>query len=177
MPVHLAGRDVDFEQARRTDHKPAAVAARGEEPALRRHVPRYGRLVVRDAAGRDAAAWNTLTRRRTNGRTPRSKGVIGRWFLVNQGGQRGAIVNLINAPVQKGATCSICTKEFGPVASALACTIDGSWLPVAGKQEGDTFTFPVPECECSSVVLAGKVAPVVAVEASNRRRRRALRAS
>ena len=116
-------------------------------------------VAVRDAAGRPLSPefpyyegkWQNAP----------LKGVIARWFLVNQGGQRGAIVNLINAPVQKGATCSVRTTEFGPVASALAMAIDGKWLPLAGKQEGDTFTFAVPEAACSSVVLAGKLAPLV----------------
>ncbi|MDD5706710.1 MAG: NEW3 domain-containing protein, partial [Kiritimatiellae bacterium] len=90
-----------------------------------------------------------------------TEGVTALWFLVNQGGQRGAIVNLVNAPVRKGATCAIRTTEFGPVAAARAVTIDGTWLPVAGRQEGNTFVFPVPEADCSSVILAGQMAPLV----------------
>lgn len=89
------------------------------------------------------------------------KGTSARWFLANQAGQRGAIVNFINAPIQKGATCSLRTTEFGPVASAFAITADGIWRPVVGRQEGDTYTFPIPETECASVVLAGKLAPLV----------------
>ena len=89
------------------------------------------------------------------------KGTIGRWFVVDQDGQRGAIVNLINAPVQKGATCAISTKEFGPVASALAVTFEGTWLPVTGRQGGDVYTFPIAESECSSVILCGRLAPLV----------------
>jgi len=89
------------------------------------------------------------------------RGVNARWFLYDRDGQKGAIVNLINAPVRKGATCTIDTKEFGPVTSVFAVTLDGARMLLAGKQEGDTFTFPVPEAEYSSVVLAGHLAPLV----------------
>ncbi|MDD5707122.1 MAG: NEW3 domain-containing protein [Kiritimatiellae bacterium] len=88
-------------------------------------------------------------------------GMSARWFLVNQGGQRGAIVNIINVPVRKDATCSIRTVAFGPIGAAFAMTLEGAWLPLKGRQEGDTFTFPIPESECASVVLAGQVAPLV----------------
>ena len=91
------------------------------------------------------------------------RGVSGRWFLFKQPGQSGAVVNLINYPTQPGALCSFSTKETGPVTSAMAFTLDGKRFLVKGTQKGDTYTFPVPEAECSSVVLvAGKLRPIVA---------------
>jgi hypothetical protein len=115
-------------------------------------------LVLRDAAGVQPAVEHPYSGKWQNAAV---KGLLGRWFLVDQDGQRGAIVNLINAPLRKGATCGIRTESFGPVAFALAVTIDGARRPLAGRQEGHTFTFPVPEAECSSVILAVRLAPLV----------------
>ena len=49
----------------------------------------------------------------------------------------------------------------GPIAAAYAWTLEGNVVPVQGTQQGDRYTFPVPASECSSVVLAGRLAPVV----------------
>jgi hypothetical protein len=116
-------------------------------------------IVLRDAAGNPLAPEYSYTADRWQNAPV--QGASARWFLIRRDGQRGAIVNLLTVPVQKGATCAIRTGEFGPVASALAVTIDGAWLPIAGRQDGDAFTFSVPETECSSVVLADKMAPLV----------------
>ena len=145
------------------------------------HVPRDKRLLTLRRAVKTALYDSTfrdtvgLTLRDSSGRvlTPQHtymadkwenapvKGVIARWFLINRKGQQGAIVNFINAPVVKGARCALSTKEFGPVTSAWAVTIDGDWLPVTGKQQGNVFTFEVPQSECSSVILSGRLLPLV----------------
>ncbi len=91
-------------------------------------------------------------------------GTIGRWFLVDHDGQRGAIINFINVPVTKGAIATIDTSRFGPVRAALAWTLDGRRLAVDGEQKGDTYNFAVPEAELSTVVLANRLAPVVSWE-------------
>ncbi|MHB9130344.1 MAG: NEW3 domain-containing protein [Armatimonadota bacterium] len=96
-----------------------------------------------------------------NGQNAPYRGVIGRWFLYTKGGQRGAVVNLINFPVRQDARISINTKAFGPVVAATAWTLDGKRFAVRGKQQGDVYTFPVPAAELSSVVLSNKLAPVV----------------
>lgn len=99
------------------------------------------------------------------------RGVIGRWFLYTRGPARGAVVNFINAvsgdapdkpatPL-RGARATLDTTAFGPVVAAWAWSLDGRVLPVAGTQKDNTYTFPVPEAECSSVVLSGGLAPVV----------------
>ena len=115
-------------------------------------------VTVRDAAGKPIDPEYTIFTDKWQNAPVR--GVNARWFLYHRAGQMGAIVNLINAPVRKDATCTIDTREFGPVKSALALTINGARTLLTGKQEGDTFTFPVPEAECSSVVLAGQLAPL-----------------
>lgn len=89
------------------------------------------------------------------------RGVIGRWFLYNKGQTRGAVVNMINFPVQKGATVTLNTKRFGPVTAAEAWTFDGKCFPVHGTQDGNLYTFPVPESEMSSIVLSNVLPPVV----------------
>jgi hypothetical protein len=96
------------------------------------------------------------------------RGQSGRWFLFKKPGQRGqpaqsgAVLNFINTPTVAGATVSFSTKETGPITSAVAWTMDRKCFVVAGHQEGDTYRFPLPEAECSSVVLAaGPLRPVV----------------
>ena len=114
------------------------------------------------------------------------RGVFGRWFRIDKDGQRGAVINMINlvsspdspAPGKikdkwinlpetakpkpvAGAVASICTKEFGPVKAAVAWTLEGETIILDGKQEGDYYSFPVPESEMSTVVLSNKLAPVV----------------
>ncbi len=90
------------------------------------------------------------------------RGVCGRWFLFQQPAQSGAVINFINYPVQQGATASFSTQETGPVNSALAITMDGRRYVIPGTQQGGTYTFPVPEAECSSVVLvSGRMRPLV----------------
>lgn len=95
------------------------------------------------------------------------EGAIGRWFLFDKRGQRGAVVNLMNVPVVKRAKCSLSTKDFGPVTFAMAWTLEGKCIPVVGVQQKDTYTFDVPESELSSVVLSGRLCPVVAWNMDN----------
>ena len=99
-----------------------------------------------------------------------SSGVIGRWFLFKQDGQAGAVVNLINAidsedgestAALKGAMLSLHTRSFGPVKQATAWPLDGKPFMINGKQEGDVYTFTIPETELSSVVLSSNLRPVV----------------
>ena len=90
------------------------------------------------------------------------RGQSGRWFLFKQGAQSGAVVNFINTPTVAGATVHFSTKETGPLSSAVAWTLDGKVSVLRGAQQGDTYSFPLPEAECSSVVLAGtRLRPVV----------------
>lgn len=89
------------------------------------------------------------------------RGTIGRWFRYTKDGQSGAVVNVINVPVRTDAMVTLDVKEMGPIAAAYAWTLEGQLLPVRGTQQGDTYTFPVPASECSSVVLAKRLAPVV----------------
>ncbi len=130
-------------------------------------------LVVRDAQGRvlepERVPPGPDGKPQVDPNTGPYRGVIGRWFLFKQGAQSAALVNLINAPVRAGATCTLSTKEFGPVTSAVAWTLDRKQFVVKGTQKGDTYTFPVPEAECSSVVLvAGRVRPLVEWSLSDR---------
>lgn len=81
-------------------------------------------------------------------------GVYGRWFRFSKEDQSGAVINFINDPVRKDAVALFSTKEIGPVISALAFTLDGRRMPVEGRQEGDSYTFAIPDAELSSVVLA-----------------------
>jgi len=89
------------------------------------------------------------------------RGTIGRWFRYAKDGQRGAVVNVINVPVRKDAVVTLDVKDVGPIAASYAWTLDGRILPVRGTQRGDRYTFPIPASECSSVVLANALAPVV----------------
>lgn len=89
------------------------------------------------------------------------RGTIGRWFRYRKDRQRGAVVNLINAPVRKDAVVTLDVREVGPITAAYAWTLEGRLLPVRGEQREDNYTFPVPASECSSVVLANALAPVV----------------
>ena len=98
-------------------------------------------------------------------------GVTGRWFLFKRNGQAGAIINVINAIESddkkksssslKGATISLNTKLFGPVKQAMAWPLNGKPFVIHGKQEGNIYTFPIPETELSSVVLSKSLRPVV----------------
>ena len=100
-------------------------------------------------------------------------GVSARWFLFKEDGQSGAVVNCINAMPAGDARnpsftqrsdvfATLSTKEAGPIAAAWAWLFDGSVVPVEGKQDGDTYTFKVPESELSSAVLSRRLRPVVA---------------
>jgi hypothetical protein len=62
-------------------------------------------------------------------------------------------------PTVAGATVSFSTKETGPITSAVAWTLDRKTYVIHGSQKGDTYTFPLPEAECSSVVLVGAPPP------------------
>ena len=89
------------------------------------------------------------------------RGVIGRWFSFRKGKQRGAVVNLINCPVQKGATLTLNTQDIGPVRAAMAWTYEGKSFVVNGSQTAQAYAFPVPAAELSSVVLSGGMRPLV----------------
>lgn len=116
-------------------------------------------LTIKDAAGKPLGPEQFMTGQHESGPF---RGVCGRWFLVKSAGQSAAVVNFINYPVVKGAVASFSTKETGPIAGALAYTLEGERFLVRGKQQGDTYVFPVPEAECSSVVLvSGRLRPLV----------------
>ena len=91
------------------------------------------------------------------------KGASARWFLIRRDGQRGVIVNLLTVPVQKSPMCDP-DRQVWPGRFRLGR--DNRWCvaAVAGRQDGDAFTFSVPETECSSVVLADKMVAVGRVE-------------
>ena len=100
-------------------------------------------------------------------------GVSARWFLFKKDEQSGAVVNCINAipagdvknpsfTQRSDVSITLSTKEIGKISSAWAWLLDGSIVPVNGKQNGDTYTFKMPESEMSSVVLSNKLRPVVA---------------
>ncbi len=121
-------------------------------------------LSVRDAEGKPLGPEQFMTGQTESGPF---RGVVGRWFLFKQAGQSAAVVNFINCPTQAGATAVFSTRETGPIASALACTIEGRRFLVRGRQQGDAYVFPVPEAECSSVVLvSGRLRPLVEWELS-----------
>ena len=107
------------------------------------------------------AGGQTLTPEYTGNQNAPFRGTVGRWFRYTRDGQRGAVVNLINVPVRQDAVVTLDVNEIGPITAAYAWTLEGKLLPVRGTQQGDRYTFPVPASECSSVVLANRLAPVV----------------
>ncbi len=88
-------------------------------------------------------------------------GISGRWFLFREGGQSAAVINLINTPLDEGATLAFRTGEIGPVRAAWAFTLEGALLRVEGRQEGDTYRLRLPKTELATVVLVNRLAPVV----------------
>jgi hypothetical protein len=87
------------------------------------------------------------------------RGQSGRWFLFSKPDEnRAAVINFINTPTVPG-TVAFSTKETGPISSAIAWTLDRKTYVVRGTQQGDTFTFPLPEAECASVILVGTPDP------------------
>ncbi len=116
-------------------------------------------LTVQDPEGRPLGAEQFMTGSYEGGPF---RGVSGRWFLFKQAEQSGAVINFINVPLVPGAVATFSTKETGPISSAVAFTFEGRRYPVAGTQKGDSYTFPVPESECSTVVLvSGQMRPLV----------------
>ena len=117
-------------------------------------------LVVRDAGGKVLAPEYTLSG--DLWQNAPCRGVIGRWFLLSNPDERGAVVNLINHPVTKGATVTLDAAELGPVTYAMVWTLDGKRQPISVHSADDgTVTFPVPDTELSSVVLSNRLRPVV----------------
>ena len=91
------------------------------------------------------------------------RGQCGRWFLFKKDYQRAAVINFINMPTVAGAMVSFSTKETGPIKSAVCWTMDGKKYVVPGKQQGDVYNFPLPESECSTMVLVGTPPREIAV--------------
>ena len=89
------------------------------------------------------------------------RGISGRWFLFAEGQQRAAIVNVINTPLDDAATVRLRTREFGPVRSAWAFTLEGGLIPIQGAQEGDEYRFRLPKAEMASIVLVNRLGPLV----------------
>lgn len=117
-------------------------------------------------------------------RYPLNDGLTAKWFVFNEGEQRGAVVNVINVTDEKktdewgnvsivsstvgsNAVVRVPSGEIGGIKAAYAFTLTGGveklTIERLKESKGEYIQFEVPKCEASSIILSNdKMRPLVA---------------